>query len=222
MSDIKSYYERINRLLDERDGINGDIADIYQEVKSAGYVPKILRKIIARHRADPSKVAEEDTLLETYEAALDSKTRQAMKLAREGKSAREIEEATGLDHSTVARAVPSAGKRGRKPKLSQPATITKPDVVTPEAAPDALATQPLPAEPNGDRVGDISEEERGVANIPRDDGARDENEASPGPVVASPSPIVQELMRDAARARELAAREEDDLVIPHFLRRVPA
>lgn len=121
MSDgqLKSFYDRINRLMDERDGISADISDLFQEVKSAGYVPKVLRKIIARRRADPSKIAEEDALQDLYEAALDSKTREAVRLAREGRSAREIEEATGIDQATVARDVPVKGKAGRKPKLSQ-------------------------------------------------------------------------------------------------------
>ena len=36
---LKSLADRIERLMDERDGIQGDIRDIYAEAKSAGYVP---------------------------------------------------------------------------------------------------------------------------------------------------------------------------------------
>ena len=68
---LKSLSERINRLLDERDGINGDISDLYQEAKSAGYIAKVLRKAIGRQRMDAGKRAEEDSILELYEAALE-------------------------------------------------------------------------------------------------------------------------------------------------------
>jgi len=47
---LKSFFDRINRLMDEKAAISGDIADVFQEVKSAGYVPKVLRTVIRRAR----------------------------------------------------------------------------------------------------------------------------------------------------------------------------
>lgn len=107
MSDarLKSLAERIERLMDERDGIQGDIRDIYSEAKSAGYVPKVLRKAITRKRMDASKRDEEDAILDLYEGALSGPMRRAVQMAASGKTSREIEDATGIDHATVARSV---------------------------------------------------------------------------------------------------------------------
>jgi uncharacterized protein (UPF0335 family) len=102
---LKSLVERIERLMDERDGIASDIRDIYSEAKGVGYVPKVLRKVIARARADQTKLAEEETLQDLYEAALDGPTRKALTMAASGATAREIESATGIDHVTVSRSV---------------------------------------------------------------------------------------------------------------------
>lgn len=153
---LKSLADRINRLLDERDAIKADVADIYQEAKSAGYVPKILRKVIARARMDADKRREEDELLEMYEAAMDGPTRMAVELARAGKTAREIEEATGIDHSVVAQDIALHGKPGRPRKLSEAQTNS--ETARMEAEPGGgagtadIAGSPAPAvaEPDGD------------------------------------------------------------------------
>lgn len=102
---LKSLADRIERLMDERDGIQSDIRDIYAEAKSAGYVPKVLRKAITRKRMDPSKRDEEDTILDLYEGALTPTMRKAVAMAAKGASAREIETETGIDQATVARSV---------------------------------------------------------------------------------------------------------------------
>ena len=102
---LRSIVDRIDRLDEERAALASDIRDIYAEAKSAGYVPKVLRKVIARRRMDPDKRAEEDNLHELYEAALDAPTQRVVELAKAGKSARQIEAETGVDHVTVSRAV---------------------------------------------------------------------------------------------------------------------
>lgn len=112
---LKSLAERINRLLDEKQGIGADITDIFSEAKSAGYVPKVLRKAITRQRMEPAKRQEEDSILELYEAALDGPTREAVKLAAQGASAREIEQKTGISRSAVSRSVPLSGNGGTTP-----------------------------------------------------------------------------------------------------------
>jgi uncharacterized protein (UPF0335 family) len=103
---LKSLVERIERLMDERDGLGEDIRDVFTEVKSAGYVPKVLRKVIVRRRMDPDKRAEEDSWQELYESALDAPTRKALAMAASGATAREIESATGISRSAVSRSVP--------------------------------------------------------------------------------------------------------------------
>jgi uncharacterized protein (UPF0335 family) len=102
---LKSLAERIERLMDERDGIQSDIREIYVEAKSAGYVPKVLRKAITRKRMDPNKRDEEDTILDLYEGALSGPMREAVTMAAKGATARQIEDATGIDQATVARSV---------------------------------------------------------------------------------------------------------------------
>jgi uncharacterized protein (UPF0335 family) len=105
MSDkrLKSIAERINRLMDERDGIGADIRDIYAEAKGVGYIPKALRKVIARLRMDPAKLAEDDTLVEIYEAAL-GPVGKAMQAVREGATLDDAAKANGVHRATVARA----------------------------------------------------------------------------------------------------------------------
>ena len=62
--------ERIERLESEKQGISDDIKDVYAEVKSTGYDPKILRKIIALRKMAPDDRREMEMLLETYKNAL--------------------------------------------------------------------------------------------------------------------------------------------------------
>lgn len=107
MSDqqLKALAERIENLMNERDGIQSDIREIYVEAKSAGYVPKVLRKAITRKRMDPDKRDEEDAILDLYEGALSPTMRAVVTMAKAGANSREIEAATGVDHATVARSV---------------------------------------------------------------------------------------------------------------------
>lgn len=102
---LKSLADRIERLMDERDGIQSDIRDIYAEAKSAGYVPKVLRKAITRKRMDQDKRSEEDAILGLYEDALSPSMRRAVQMAKAGATSREIETETGIDHVTVTRSV---------------------------------------------------------------------------------------------------------------------
>jgi uncharacterized protein (UPF0335 family) len=102
---LKSLAERIERLMDDRDGIQSDIREIYAEAKSAGYIPKVLRKAITRKRMDPDKRDEEDTILELYEGALSPTMRKVVEMAKAGASSHQIEAETGVDHATVARSV---------------------------------------------------------------------------------------------------------------------
>ena len=62
--------ERIERLEEEKQGISDDIREVYAEVKSVGYDPKILRKVIALRKMAPDDRREMEMLLETYKNAL--------------------------------------------------------------------------------------------------------------------------------------------------------
>ena len=62
--------ERIERLEEEKQGISDDIREVYAEVKSVGYDPKILRKVIALRKMASDDRREMEMLLETYKNAL--------------------------------------------------------------------------------------------------------------------------------------------------------
>lgn len=67
---IKLYIERIERLEEEKAGINQDIADVYSEIKCEGFDAKIIRKIIDLRKIDPSQRQEIEALLDIYKTAI--------------------------------------------------------------------------------------------------------------------------------------------------------
>lgn len=67
---LKAIVERIERLLEERDGINGDIKEIYAEAKGNGFDTKVMRKVIADRRKDREELREFEGVLEIYRAIL--------------------------------------------------------------------------------------------------------------------------------------------------------
>ena len=136
---LKSLAERIERLMDERDGIQADIREIYVEAKSAGYVPKVLRKAITRKRMDPDKRDEEDTILDLYEDALSPTMRKVVAMAKAGANSRDIEAATGVDHATVARSV-ALKKESATGEITTAGLDTPPVGGHSSAAPDSDAT----------------------------------------------------------------------------------
>ncbi|MBR7158598.1 MAG: DUF2312 domain-containing protein [Alphaproteobacteria bacterium] len=67
---LVSFIERIERLEEEKEGIAGDIKEVYAEAKGSGYDIKILRQIVRLRKMDPSEREENDFLLDTYKRAL--------------------------------------------------------------------------------------------------------------------------------------------------------
>lgn len=67
---LKSYLERIERLTEEQKSLAEDIKDIYSESKSAGFEPKIIRKLVSLRKTSPEKRREEQELLELYASAI--------------------------------------------------------------------------------------------------------------------------------------------------------
>lgn len=63
---LKALVERIEHEEQAKADIAEGIKEIYLEGKSAGYDVKILRKIIAIRKRDPSERAEEASLMDTY------------------------------------------------------------------------------------------------------------------------------------------------------------
>lgn len=69
-SQIRSFVERFERLEAEKKDIADQQKEVMAEAKATGYDTKVLRKLIALRKRDPSDVAEEDAVLEMYKEAL--------------------------------------------------------------------------------------------------------------------------------------------------------
>ncbi len=66
---VRSYVRRAMNLEDDMDDLKADRAELYKEAKGMGYDPKVLRKVVARRRADQTELSEFEALLELYESA---------------------------------------------------------------------------------------------------------------------------------------------------------
>lgn len=67
---LRLYVERVERLLEEKSGLQDDIKDIFAEVKSAGFDTKALRRVISLRAMDSQKRAEQEELVDLYSVAL--------------------------------------------------------------------------------------------------------------------------------------------------------
>jgi len=67
---LRSIIERIERLEEEKRALSSDVKDIYQEAKSAGFEPKVIRAVVTLRRKDPAETEEQETLLDLYRRAL--------------------------------------------------------------------------------------------------------------------------------------------------------
>ena len=67
---LRLFIERIERLEEEKKGMQDDIKDVYLEAKSQGYDPKTMREIVRRRKMEKNARDEADALLDTYSSAL--------------------------------------------------------------------------------------------------------------------------------------------------------
>lgn len=67
---LKSFIERIERVEEEINALNGDKKEIYAEARGTGFDVKIMKKLIAIRRSDQDTLDEEETLLDVYKRAL--------------------------------------------------------------------------------------------------------------------------------------------------------
>ena len=67
---IRAFVERIERLDEEAQALNADRKDVYGEAKASGFDAKVLRKIIADRRTDPSTREEFNAVYRLYAEAL--------------------------------------------------------------------------------------------------------------------------------------------------------
>lgn len=67
---LRLLIERVERLTEEKKGIQDDISDVYGEARATGYDAKIMRQIIRLRKMNPDDRREMEHLLETYKNAL--------------------------------------------------------------------------------------------------------------------------------------------------------
>lgn len=69
-AELRQIIERIERLEEEKSAISDDIKDVIGEAKGRGYDTKAIRTIIRLRKKDANERIEEETILQTYMAAL--------------------------------------------------------------------------------------------------------------------------------------------------------
>lgn len=67
---LQAFFDRIERLEEEKAALAEDIKDIYAEAKAVGFDVKIMRRIMRLRKMDVEKRREENELLELYMAAI--------------------------------------------------------------------------------------------------------------------------------------------------------
>ena len=67
---LRLLIERVERLEEEKKDIGADIADVFQEAKSAGFDTKVMKQCIKLRALSQAERDEADALLETYRIAL--------------------------------------------------------------------------------------------------------------------------------------------------------
>ncbi len=67
---LRSLVERIERIEGDRRELAGDVKDLYQEVKSAGFDVKVVRQLIKLRKQVPAEAEEQEILLDVYRRAI--------------------------------------------------------------------------------------------------------------------------------------------------------
>ena len=68
--DLRLGIERVERLQEERKGINDDIKDVFGEYKAKGFDVPMMREIIRLRKMKPDDRREREAILDTYKSAL--------------------------------------------------------------------------------------------------------------------------------------------------------
>lgn len=68
--ELRQFVERIEHLNQEKKDISDQISEVYSELKGRGYDAAAVKEIIRIRKKDAEKLAEEESILEVYRAAL--------------------------------------------------------------------------------------------------------------------------------------------------------
>ena len=66
---LRSFFERIERLNEDKAAVSADLKEVYAEAKADGFDTKIIRKVIRLRAQDAAARAEEQALIDLYMSA---------------------------------------------------------------------------------------------------------------------------------------------------------
>lgn len=69
-SRIKSFVERLERLIEDREAIGGDIKEVFAELAGEGFDKKAVRAVLKYRKEDKAKRQELDALVDLYLCAI--------------------------------------------------------------------------------------------------------------------------------------------------------
>ena len=68
--ELRAFVERVERLNEEKAGINGDLKEVYAEMKGRGFDTKAVKVIVRLRGQDHAERQEQEAILELYMQAL--------------------------------------------------------------------------------------------------------------------------------------------------------
>lgn len=152
---LKSFIERVEKLVEERKAIQSDIRDVFAEAKGVGYNVPIMRKVLALRALDAADRDEQMTLLDTYMHALETVDRVQARVAA-GESVRAVGAAEGVSRMTALRlSQKSDNARNGTPHDPETGEIndtdgrSEPENGVPAPGDEARAAEPGPGEDGG-------------------------------------------------------------------------
>lgn len=69
-SDLRSYCERVEALMEQRKAINADIAQVLEEADMNGFHKKTIKEVIKIRAQDPEERRQQDEIRDAYLSAL--------------------------------------------------------------------------------------------------------------------------------------------------------
>lgn len=69
-SQLPSFIQRVEKLLEEKDALSEDIKEVFSEAKGMGFDVPAMRRVIRLRRMDPAKRKEQASIDETYMLAM--------------------------------------------------------------------------------------------------------------------------------------------------------
>lgn len=67
---LRSYIERVERLIEEKKELAEDIREVFSEAQGTGFDTKVMKTVIRLRAMDPDDRAEQEAILNTYLTAL--------------------------------------------------------------------------------------------------------------------------------------------------------